>query len=353
MLDFVIVGQGLAGTCLAWRLRRLGRRVLVLDSRSIASSSRIAAGLITPVTGQRLAKSWRLDEFWPVAVLFYRGIEAETGRRFFHPGPMIRLFTDASEQGRYRNREQTLLRGLVVPLSPPLNPDDFDAASGGFLMPTAARLDVQEFLDASRERFLADGSFREATLDPAQDVERIPDGVRIPPQDVTARGVIFCQGFAATGNPWFPQMPFNPVKGEILTMRIPDLSETRVIHRGIWLAPAANGLYRAGATYEREQIDAVPTTAGREEICRRLRELLRRPFEVVDHHAGVRPVIRESRPVLATHPLHGSRIAIFNGLGSKGSLIAPYFAEELAQHLVADRPLERSLGFPNQRGESV
>ena len=104
MLDFVIVGQGLAGTCLAWRLRRLGRRVLVLDSRSIASSSRIAAGLITPVTGQRLAKSWRLDEFWPVAVLFYRGIEAETGRRFFHPGPMIRLFTDASEQGRYRNR---------------------------------------------------------------------------------------------------------------------------------------------------------------------------------------------------------------------------------------------------------
>src|SRR5215831_5042312 len=99
-VDFVVIGQGLAGTTLAWELRRRGFRVLVVD-REAGGSSRIAAGLITPVTGKRLAKSWRWDELYPAALAFYRSLEAETGASFFHQRPSVRLFADEAERDEF------------------------------------------------------------------------------------------------------------------------------------------------------------------------------------------------------------------------------------------------------------
>src|SRR5215213_4280553 len=93
-VDFVIVGAGLAGTTLAWQLRRRGRSVLVLDRETGGAASRVAAGLVTPVTGKRLARSWRWDELFPAAVAFYREVEAEHGATFFHERPALRLFAD-------------------------------------------------------------------------------------------------------------------------------------------------------------------------------------------------------------------------------------------------------------------
>src|SRR5947208_10418426 len=112
-VDVVIVGQGLAGTALAWHLLRRGRSVLVIDREPAVTSSRIAAGLVTPVTGKRLARSWRWDELYPAARAFYRAIEAETGATFLHQRPALRLFADEAERDEFRRREATVLRGLV------------------------------------------------------------------------------------------------------------------------------------------------------------------------------------------------------------------------------------------------
>ena len=60
--DAIIVGQGLAGTTLAWCLLEAGLSVLVTDREEEVTSSKIAAGLITPITGQRLALSWQVDK---------------------------------------------------------------------------------------------------------------------------------------------------------------------------------------------------------------------------------------------------------------------------------------------------
>src|SRR5262245_55893386 len=125
-VEFVIVGQGLAGTALAWQLRRRGRSVLVVDRESGNSASRLAAGLITPVTGKRMAKSWRWDELYPAAVAFYRWLEAETGTSYLHQQPALRLFADTSESDEYHRREASILRGLVEPASR-VNPEWFAA----------------------------------------------------------------------------------------------------------------------------------------------------------------------------------------------------------------------------------
>lgn len=161
MTDFAIVGQGLAGTTLAWSLLRRGRSVVVLDAGRDGTSSRIAAGLLTPVTGKRLAVSWRWDELYPAAVAFYRSVEAETGCSFFHQRSALRLFADEAERNEYRKREPNILRGRVRLTDAP---DAFAAPFGGFEMPDAARLDVPRYLDASRDHFRAQGDCRTADV---------------------------------------------------------------------------------------------------------------------------------------------------------------------------------------------
>jgi glycine oxidase len=214
-------------------------------------------------------------------------------------------------------------------------PEWFAAPFGGFEMPHAARLDVPRYLDASRAYFRARGMYHTAEVDSRDSFE--------------AQTVVLCRGFARDADPWFGGIRFNAAKGEMLTIRVPGLRETRTVHCGVWLtpvgprdlspaepgftaAPLADQLFRVGATYTWEPLDSLPTPEARAEIERKLRAFLKLPFEVIDHRAAVRPVIDAGFPVLGRHPLH-PQFAYFNGLGSKGSLLAPFFANQLAAHL--------------------
>jgi glycine oxidase len=362
--EFIIVGQGLAGTALAWVLLRRGRSVLVLDNEK-GGASRLAAGLITPVTGKRLAKSWRWDELYPVACAFYRTIEAEVGVSFFHQRPAVRLFASTAERDEFHRREANILRDLVTPAAP-VNAEWFDAPLGGFTMPHAARLDVPRYLDASRDYFRARGAYALLTSPLEGEVASEASGWGVsafaspspsPPTRLTSFGdlplkgggqskegqaVIFCRGFAADADAWFGGIKFNAAKGEILTIRVPGLAEDRVVHRGIWLAPSGNEVFRVGSTYTWEPLDSQPTPEGRAEIEAKLRAFLKVPYKIIDHRAGVRPVIDAGYPVLGRHPAH-PQLAYLNGLGSKGSLLAPFFAEQLAAHLCGEGEIEESL----------
>ena len=143
----------------------------------------------------------------------------------------------------------------------------------------------------------------------------------------------------AIANPWFQHIQFKPAKGEILTVRIRGLTEERIVHRGVWLMPLGDELFRVGATYEWSQLDSQPTVTGREEICSRLKEFLRLPLEVIGHDAAVRPILKHQYPVVGMHPGQ-PRLGYFNGLGSKGSLQAPWLAHHFANALTGRGTLD-------------
>jgi glycine/D-amino acid oxidase-like deaminating enzyme len=333
-LDCLIVGQGLAGTAFAFRAREAGLRVAVLDRGDAASASRAAAGLVTPVTGKRVVKGWRFDEFHPIAVAYYRRIEAEFGERVYHETPMVRLFATDRERAVFEARAGTEFRGLTRPTEPPLNPAWFEGRLDGFEMPRAGRLDVPRYLDAARTVFERDGVFLHAGL-AAEDLSFAGDLVRVRRLGLTARFVFFCTGFDFGAYPWFRRIPFNAAKGEILALRVPGLEERRVVNRGVWLAPAGGDHFQAGATYEWDDLTPTPTAAGRAELEARLRTLLKLPFEVVGHRAGVRPISADRNPILGFHPAE-PRVGCFTGLGSKGVLLAPYFAGQLVAAMVGN-----------------
>lgn len=343
-VDTLIVGQGLAGSLLAWELLARGQRLLVADRDEPETSSKVAAGIVTPITGQRLAPTWRLDEFWRYAIAAYRRIEVETREWLFHPLPIARLLADAVEVERWTRRlEQNggKFPAGAAPLT--INASIFRANEGGFEMPGAGWLDVPRFLTATRKHLLERAGYVIARVD-ADDVAVKPDGVRW--RNVEADRVIFCQGWEGNRNRFFEWVPFRNAKGQILDLLCPGAAaETRIVNRAGWLLPLGEGKFRAGATYEWDfapENATLSTVQGCLEIEHKLSGMLRVPWTVTGQRAAVRPVIRESRAVIGLHPgpdLWG-RVGFFNGLGSKGVLNGPFFARQLAAHLVDGAPIE-------------
>lgn len=340
--DLILVGQGLAGTALGWTLLHRGYQVLILDRCESTTSSQIAAGLITPITGLRLVVSWRLDEFLPFATDFYRRIEQKTVSHFFELKPMLRLFSSEQEQAQYHQRSQTHFPQLVSEPQPLADESAFEMSRGGFEMTQGGQLDVPTYLQVSRAQFSKQNSFLEADIDPIEDLKFESESVILPRWNISADRIIFCEGIHGQQNPWFQSIPFEGAKGEILTLKIPGLTERRVVHRGVWLAHWQDDLYRAGSTYDREHLDCEPTSAGREEICARLSEFLKLPFEVVDHRAAIRPVIRGRLPIMGLHPAQ-NKVGFFNGFASKGSLQTPWMANYFVDVLEGKQPLDKQL----------
>ena len=357
VVDDVVVGQGLAGTTLAWQLRQSGRSVLVIDQDEGVSSSSIAAGLMTPVTGQRFAKAWRWDELWPLACSFYERLEQETRRRFFTRLSMVRLFSSVEERDSFASRRDSLGKVVRAP-QPDVDSTCLHNPHGGFEMVHAGRLDIPSYLQASRNHFIANNSYRTATIDPDTDVVLESDGVALPRLGVCGQRLIWCQGMSGAANPVFSSAGLRSAKGEILRLRIPGLAERRVIHCGIWLLPVGDECFLAGSTYDWDAMDGIPTPAGRAEITERLHTLLKLPIQIIGHSAAVRPTSHDFRPVIGAHPESG-QTAVFNGLGSKGALYAPGLAAQLVRNLQDGHAVEREISIlrwmnssPNQTNEA-
>lgn len=341
-LDFVIVGQGIAGTTLTWQLRWRGLRGLTIDADDGVSASKVAAGLMNPVTGKRLVPAWNLKECWPAAEKFYRQVELETNSRFFTQSGQVRLFDSQKSNDDFQKRHRNELPVEVRQPQPPVDDNFFNAPYGGFELPTARRLDVPKYLQVSRDVFEADNCFRILAIDSDSDLRLTESGVFLYRLGIRTRRIIFCQGMGVARNSWFNNVGTEPARGEILTLRIDGLTETRIINQGVWLTPCGDGLFMAGSTYDLNNLDAGPTTIGRDEICDRLANFLKLPVEIVNHSSGVRPIVSGRQPVIGWHPEH-PQIGIFNGLGSKGSLQAPYVANQLVEQIVNGTPIASEL----------
>lgn len=336
--DYLIVGQGLAGSILARLLLARGRTVCVIDQEDPSAASRVGAGLINPVTGRKLVVTWQAETLLPFARDFYRDWERELGRGVYSEKTVWRFFQSDDEERRWeRKRHEADFCRYADPL-----PTDFEKVSGlrpqrgGFGIRQAAHVDTRELLRMFRDQLRARKALSEEVFSHA-DLRVEPGGVNW--RDFSAKRIVFCEGHGASRNPYFSWIPFRHAKGELLTVRGPLSPEAVVLNRGKWLLPVGKGLFRAGATYEWNDLSDVPTEAGRETILRGIRALVANPLEIVGHEAGVRPIVKDTRPVAGVHPAHPA-VAIFNGLGSKGTLWGPFFAVQLVRHLEEGRALD-------------
>jgi len=342
----LIIGQGLAGTALAWRLWERGVPFLVVDRAEAVTSSKIAAGLVTPVTGMRLKVSWRYEVFYPEAAHFYRRCDQRLKQRFFFPRGFVRLLKDDLERTKWQKRlQEPDLRPFLHSRVPTLDPEVFTGPHEGFQQRHAAWLDTASYLEASRCFFQNHDSWTQADVLPA-DVQDDHKGATWNAQRFSH--VIWAQGWQAAHHPLIDWVPFQSALGTILTARADLKGEQRIINRGCWLIPRQDGTLRAGSTYEWQFKDSTASPTLIAGLEKSLRSLVSTPLEVTHVQSAVRPIIKGRQAMLGTHPTH-PRVAFFNGLGSKGSLRAPWLARHLIKHLLDGAALDAAFDLQHNQ----
>jgi glycine/D-amino acid oxidase-like deaminating enzyme len=339
--DHVIIGSGLAGSLLARELIHHGKDVLVVHDPGNPGASRIAAGLLNPITGRRYAPAWQLSRFLPSARQSYRILEREFSTAFFQDEPIFRFFEDEPDRAGWQQRmhdpavqpyrqETAENVGARFPVH-----GSFGAVmitGGGFLRPSLL-LDRLHALIRERAT-LVEGRCERGVLHVTGRVPR--------PVSNLSPSISYCEGYAVLDNPVFASLRFEFSQGDILSIRALGFPNACAVCRGIYLVPVGEGMFLAGASYDWSSRDPSPTGAGRTWIESRLRRFLKVPFEVIDHAAGVRLTTRRRHPVVGRHPDHPAT-SILNGLGSKGVLYAPDCARQLAELLAHGKPVDEAL----------
>ena len=320
--DIIIVGQGICGSLLSWSLMRRGHSVQVYDTGIDRSATIAAAGIINPVTGKRLVKSWLTDTLIPAADQTYAAIGRTMGVDFYQKQLIYKLPESIKEQNDWSARLST---------SGYENCFEFDSIQFldkekvnnpfGALVIKGAKMDTALFLSSYRN-FLRS---KNILIEEAYGYERAL-------QQKTK--VIFCDGYQAAQTGPFAGLLWQIVKGEYLLVRIKDFYSDRIIS-GVTTISATpeKDIYYAGATYQWHYETTDPTEQYKLEIITSLEKTLATSFEVIHHGAGIRPSVKYRRPFIGFHPAH-PQIGIFNGMGTKGLSLSPYFAEHFADHMV-------------------
>jgi glycine/D-amino acid oxidase-like deaminating enzyme len=330
-IDYLIIGQGLAGSLLAWQLQQQGQNFLIVDNASVNAASRIAAGLVTPITGKRLVKSPGLDLFLAAAKSCYQQIEQSLTECFYHQRPITRVLQSKEELSQYQKRiRDSDYSSYLKNYQKNSNDTSSNSIYGSFDINQGGFLDSALLVERLAEYFMQQGVYRRANIEYA---DITIDADRVYWQDVTARHLIFCEGYSAINNPWFNWLPFTPTKGEILQCSIDTPITETIIHAGKWLLPLAAHTFRCGATYDWDNLDLLPTQQARTELLEAAHKLFpNAQIEVINHQVGIRPGTRDRQAFIGQHPEH-KPLFIFNGFGSKGALMIPFYSQQFSNTL--------------------
>lgn len=341
--DYIIVGQGIAGTLLAHFLEEEGQTVFVIDQYRPNSASQVAAGIINPITGRRYVKSWRVDELLPFARKTYRQLEHQLGVSVFHERNIIRTLFNQGEENDWLARSGDPAYAPYMQDQPVLGQyatKTVLAYSYGEVT-QSGQTDLSALTKAYRAALQSRAALLEAGLDYNQ-LEVAKDQVTYA-GEVSAPKLIFTEGHRGSSNPYFSYLPFGGAKGEVLIVRAAGADFEKILKHRVFIVPLPEpDLYWVGSTYDWKFEDAQPTDRGRAFLEQRLRDVLHLPFEVVAHRSAIRPTVKDRRPFLGSHPDFPS-LAIFNGLGTKGASLGPFWAHHLAAHLVHHKPLDKEV----------
>lgn len=328
MIDYLIVGQGLAGSCLAWQLVQRGKRVVVIDKPEKNRSSMIAAGLFNPVTGKLMTRTWLAETLFQNVFEFYPEVERVLKQKFFYPTPLYRPFLSVQEQNEWMGysaspQNQKFIAAIHTKSA---YGDQVHDDFGGLVANQSGYVDVPVFLSSVRTWLSEKGSFVDEWFDESH-VQL--DAEMISYKQWKASAIIFCTGTSASR--LWKALPVKPLKGETLTIKM-ETALKLIYNRGVFIVPSATSQYKVGATYEVYQLTEAITDRARIELEMGVGSLLKIPFQTVAQDWGMRPTSPDRRPMLGRHP-DFKNVIIFNGLGTKGVSLAPYFAGHLANWL--------------------
>jgi len=339
LIDYIIVGQGLAGSALALRMMENDKSFIVFDAPALNRSSAIAAGLYNPITGKLMTKTWMAEKIFSELQQFYTQAEKILGHRFFYPQPIYRPFLSFAEQNEWMGKSvDPALRDYIQEVfTQSRYGNQVHDPFGGIVLKECGYLNVLSFLDHVRNHLLSAHAYLPEWFDESQLEIKPQGGVRYKNTD--AGKIIFCNGTALHQSTTVSGLPIRLLKGETLVIESEEKMEL-IYNRGVYMVPMQEkNRYKVGATYESRLLTPETTGVGREELQHKLDELLKVPYRIISQDWGFRPTTPDRKPILGNHPI-SENVIIFNGLGTKGVSLAPYFSGQLMDWLLGKTEIQ-------------
>ncbi|WP_338766940.1 FAD-dependent oxidoreductase [Bernardetia sp. ABR2-2B] len=360
--DYLIIGQGLAGSILAYTLLEKGKRVLVLDEPKLQNCSKVAAGICNPITGRNLVRTWKSNQLFPFLNDFYPKLEKQFDCEFFFKTPVYRPFQTLEQQQDWSAHEDKINEEVIYPKKRFLT-ENVDDKLGGLLIKNGGHLRTDIFLETIKKYLIEKNAYQEELFDFEKlTLNNESENKNVIYQDIIANHIIFCRGAADKTNPFFEKLPFAPAKGEILHIdfdkdekTVRELNQI-ILNKGCWLVPFKESksnlnnkveesfttIFRTGSNYDHKDLSLEPTQKAKEEIETKLKAVLNLDYQIRKHEVGIRPATRTRKPLIGTHKDY-PQISIFNGFGAKGVSMIPYFAWQFVEYLSTGKELDKEV----------
>lgn len=335
-IDFIIVGQGLAGSILALDLLKQDKSVLVIDNAELSKSSRVAGGIYNPIVFKRLTQSWMADKTLPAMFDFFKEAEKLFNTKLIYPTKIARVFASEQEEVLWKKKAVNELSEFIdAEIHPAENEYAFLKANYGFVS-QAGFVDVMGFLTHTQSYLEQQEAYLNDTFS--------YDDIVINEQETTYKGyscnkLIFCEGHLAMQNPFFKEIKFKPAKGEVLTIYCEELKTTSILNKDFFILPLPEAHYfKVGATYNWDDLTDKVSNEAKQTLTDKLNKLIPFSCKIINQQAGVRPSTIDRRPVMGNHSIH-KNIYVFNGFGTKAVMLAPYFSKHFCSFISNDSEL--------------
>ena len=339
MIDYLIVGCGLAGISFAEKALQHNKTILVIDNDS-QSSSKVAGGLYNPVILKRFSEVWEAQSQLVSMNAFYTQLNSKIDRQFDFKKPILRKFFSVEEQNNWFSASDK--PNLTPFLSTDLHFKEYKGITAPFgygeVLHTGY-VDTASLLESYRNYLVDTDRFRQESFD--YTAINFEDNCCIY-KDIKSKHIIFAEGFGLHVNPYFNHLPIDGTKGELFIIKAPGLDLDVIVNTSVFILPLGNDLFKVGATYNWKDKTDLPTEEGKSELVARIQEIIDCDFEIVSHFAGVRPTVRDRRPLVGTHAVH-KRIHLLNGLGTRGVMLGPAMADALYNAIEHQIPLVKEI----------
>tara|TARA_R110002049_G_scaffold19876_17_gene74044 strand:- start:11152 stop:12192 length:1041 start_codon:yes stop_codon:yes gene_type:complete len=335
-IDYIIVGLGLAGLAFAEELIKAKKTFIVFEDDS-QTSSLVAGGVYNPVILRRFTGVWNAAEQLNVAMPFYEGLEKKLNQKFDQKFVIKRAFKSVQEQNNWFSASDK--PKLKQFLNSNIETESVKGIVGDFgfgIVNETGRIDTLKLVKAYRD-FLTNEQLIRFEKFEHQQLKISSENVIY--KEITANNIVFCEGFGLKKNPYFNYLPLEEAKGELITIHAPDLNIDFLLKSALFLIPLGNCTYKVGATFNHVDKTSLPSEAGKAELVEKLKKVIDVPYKILDQTAGIRPTTDDRRPFVGLHKEH-SNLAILNGLGTRGVMLAPTMAKSLFNHIENDEKLD-------------
>lgn len=328
-VDYIVVGLGLAGLAFTQELENNNKSFIVFEDKS-QNSSLVAGGMYNPVILKRFSPVWNAITQLEKAIVFYKKLEKKLSNIYDYKIDIYRIFKSVEEQNNWFVAcDKPKLSSFMIPKIIHKKYAGIKSEFGFGRIHKTGRIDAINLLNDYKKYLKVNNQLLYERFEYAE-LNILNNSISY--KNISSKKVVFCEGFGLKQNPFFNYLPMQEAKGELITIYAPNLNIDVLIKAAVFVLPLGENYYRVGATFNWTDKTLEPTPEGKEELISKLKTFITVPFKITDHKAGIRPTVKDRRPLVGKHPNH-KNLAVLNGLGTRGVMIAPTVAEQLYNHI--------------------